>query len=411
MKILMLTPYLPYPPSSGGQVRSYNLIKNLALRHEITLFSLIKKDEEKKYIKKFSGLCSEVKVFKRPPRPWTATSIIKTGFGLYPFLVVRNFSAEEKKAISEKLNEERFDLIHAETFYVMPHLPKIQTPIVLVEQTIEYQVYKHFIDNLHFFPFKIPLSLDIIKLKYWETKFWQMADKIVAVSESDKEKMLSLVPGLNVGVVPNGAGEDLMEIWELRKKRKIRPVVLFLANFLWLQNIEAGGIFIKKIAPMIKEKRPEIVCRIVGQEARMKLKRFLKDSNVEVCDLKSDNIEGVKKAYHEAMIFVSPLRGPGGTRLKILGAMAAGVPVVSTTVGIKGIEAKDKVEVLIENDWIKFTNAIFRLTQDKSLYRLISSSARRLVEKKYTYEKIAKKLEQIYLEVVRAKKRGMLHYD
>lgn len=404
MKIFMLTPYLPYPPSSGGQVRSYNLIKNLSPRHEITLFSLIKIDKEKKYINKLRELCSEVKVFKRPQKPWSLRNIIKTGFGFYPFLVIRNFSPEEKQAILKKLESQKFDLIHAETFYVMPHLPTIKIPIVLVEQTIEYQVYQHFVDNLRFIPLKIPLSLDILKLKYWETKFWKLADKIVAVSESDKKEMLSLAPGLDVGVVPNGAGEDLMAIWQERKKRKTEPVVLFLANFLWLQNIEAAQIFIRKIIPIIKERKPEVICRIVGQEAKKKLKGFLHNEKVEIYNLQSDDLEGVKKAYLEAMVFVSPLKGSGGTRLKILGAMAAGVPVVSTSVGIKGIEAKNGVHVLIEDEWDRFINAICRLIEDKSLYRLISSSARRLIEEKYTYEKIAKKLERVYIEVVKDKK-------
>lgn len=404
MKILMLTPYLPYPPSSGGQVRSYNLIKNLALKHKITLFSLIKKEKEKKYIKQFKNLCQEVQVFKRPEKPWTAGNIIKTGFGVYPFLVIRNFSPEEKIAVSEKLKEESFDLIHAETFYVMPHLPQINIPVVLVEQTIEYQVYKHYIDNLRFFPLKIPLSLDIFKLKYWETKFWRAASKLVAVSEGDQKEMMSLVSGLDVGVVPNGAGEELMDIFKERKKRKIKPVVLFLANFLWLQNIEAAEIFIEKIVPKVKRKNPQIICRIVGQKAKEKLHQFLKNKDLEIQELKSDDLEGVKKAYKEAMIFVSPLRGPGGTRLKILGAMAAGVPVVSTSVGIKGIEAEDGVEVLVKDGWQEFTGAIFRLIEDRSLYKLISFSARKLVENKYTYQKIAKKLERIYSEVVKSKK-------
>lgn len=385
-------------------MRSYNLIKNLALRHKITLFSLIKNEKEKKYVKQLKNLCQEVQVFKRPERPWTLGNIVKTGFGIYPFLVIRNFSPEEKIAVAGKLRKESFDLIHAETFYVMPHLPQIEVPVVLVEQTIEYQVYKHYIDNLRFFPLKVPLSLDIFKLKYWETKFWQAASKLVAVSESDQKEMMSLVPGLDVGVVPNGAGEELMDIWEERKKRKIKPVVLFLANFLWLQNIEAAEIFIEKIIPLLKRKNPKIICRIVGQKAKEKLKRFLENKSLEIQELKSDDLEGVKEAYKKAMVFVSPLRGPGGTRLKILGAMAAGVPVVSTAVGIKGIEANDGIEVLVRDNWQEFTTAIFQLIKDRSLYKLISSSARRLVENKYTYPKITKKLERIYIEVVKTKK-------
>ena len=140
----MLTPYLPYPPSSGGQVRSYNLIKNLAKDHDITLFSLIKNDGERKFIGELEKYCRKVRVFNRPAKPWTLKNILRTGFSRYPFLVIRNLSEEEKNAVKEELALEKYDLIHAETFYVMPHIPETEIPILLVDQTIEFQVYQHF---------------------------------------------------------------------------------------------------------------------------------------------------------------------------------------------------------------------------------------------------------------------------
>src|SRR3989344_6374716 len=85
MKILMLTPYLPYPPSSGGQIRSFNLIRELSKKHEITLCSLIKYEEEKKYVKKLQQYCDKVYIFKRAEKPWTLKNILKTGFSKYPF--------------------------------------------------------------------------------------------------------------------------------------------------------------------------------------------------------------------------------------------------------------------------------------------------------------------------------------
>ncbi len=137
----MLTPYLPYPLLTGGQTRSYNLIKRLsALGHEVTLFSLIKNSDERKYVGQLEKFCKEVQVFSRSEKPWTLKNILKTGFSFYPFLVIRNWAKEEKAAIEQKLRQEKFDLIHAETFYVMPHIPKTSIPILLVEQTIEYLV-------------------------------------------------------------------------------------------------------------------------------------------------------------------------------------------------------------------------------------------------------------------------------
>ena len=393
----MLTPYLPYPPSSGGQVRSYNLIKNLAQDHQITLFSLIKDNNELKYIKELEKFCRKVKVFKRPGEPWTLRNILRTGFGLYPFLVIRNLVPKEKEAVEKELNQNDYDLIHAETFYVMPHIPKTKVPILLVEQTIEYQVYQHYVQSKSFWLLKQLLNIDVAKIRFWETKFWQKANKVVAVSESDKKKMQSLVKGLDVDVVPNGAGEDLVSLWQENKKID-KIIVLFQANFLWLQNTEAAIDLVKNIFPLIKKKLPQAVCRIVGQEAYKKL-ASIKGKSIEIIDLSNDDIEGVKKAYHQATVFLAPLKGPGGTRLKILGAMAAGVPVVTTPVGIEGIDAKDGVQVLVRQSEKELAEAVVELIKNKKLYQKISQAARILIEKTYTYKAIAAVLDRIYRQV------------
>lgn len=401
---MMLTPYLPYPPSSGGQVRSYNLIKNLARKHQITLFSLIKTDEEKKYITELKKFCKEVEVFKRPEKPWNLANILRTGFGLYPFLVIRNLSPEEKQRVSQKLAEEEFDLIHAETFYVMPHIPETKIPILLVDQTIEYQVYQHFVDTFKYWFLKPLLFVDVLKLKFWEAKFWQKAAVVVAVSEADREKMLSLVRRLDVRIVPNGAGEDLMKIWGTKEpKEQNKPVVFFQGNFLWLQNTEAAKLLATTIFPKIREEIPEAICRIVGQGAKEKIGSF-SGEGIEVQDLKTSDIKGVGDSYRQATVFAAPLSGPGGTRLKILGAMAAGVPVVTTTTGIEGIDAVDGREVLIRDEPEKMAETIVEVIKDNSLYKKLTIAARELVEKKYNWSKISRTLDDIYREVGRGKK-------
>lgn len=403
MKILMLTPYLPSPPSSGGQVRSYNLIRNLATKHEITLFSLIKTDEEKKYVSGLEKFCKRVEVFKRPEKPWTLKNILRTGFGMFPFLVVRNTSPEEKVRLAEILKKEEFDLIHAETFYVMPHIPPTKIPILLVDQTIEYQVYQHYADNYPHWIVKPFLYIDVFKLKYWETKFWKKATMVVAVSEADKHKMLSLVPSLSVKIVPNGVGEDLMNLWPKKSVDFRKPIVFFQGNFSWLQNTEAAQILAKEIFPKIIKDIPNARCHIVGQGAKVKI-GDLAGNGIEVRDLQTSDVDGVINAYREATVFLSPLAGPGGTRLKILGAMAAGVPVVTTSTGIEGIEARDGEEVIIRDDPREIAKAIVDLIRNEELYDKLTTSARRLVELKYSWSKISAVLDDIYREAENEKR-------
>lgn len=391
----MLTPYLPYPPSSGGQVRSYNLLKHLGKKHTIYLVSLIKTDEEKQFVDHLKEYCEKIYVCKRSESPWTFKNIMQSVFGLYPFLIVRNFSPEAKKIISHLINTHKYDLIHAETFYIMPHIPDTTIPILLVEQTIEYRVYQHFVKSMRFALLKLLFYLDIAKLKTWEKKYWKKADLVVAVSETDKNKMRELLPDLTIKIIPNGAGEDLITLFQ-KEKKVDKPVFLYQGNFSWLQNVEAAEILARSIFPRIKKKIPDAVCSITGQKAQEKI-GHLKKYGVRINNIDSSQTNEVIKGYQEASVFLAPIKGPGGTRLKILGAMAAGLPVISSQVGIEGLDVTDNENIIIAKNEDEFVQKTVDLLNNQTLYNKIRVNARKLIEEKYNWQKISKDLEKIYM--------------
>lgn len=389
MKLLMLTPYLPYPLLTGGQTRSYNLIKRLsALGHEITLFSLIKIDAERKYVGELEKFCKEVQVFRRSEKPWTLSNIIKTGFSFYPFLVVRNWATGERNAIARKIKDEKFDLIHAETFYVMPHIPKTKIPILLVEQTIEYLVYRHYAEsfpNIFLRPF---LFFDVLKMKYWEKKFWNQANKVAAMSKEDKQIMLSQLPNLDVGIVPNGVDSNFFGK-PVASRSKI-PIILYLGNFTWLQNREAVKILIDKVWPKIKVSIPLAKLWIIGKDAQ----KFFPELAID--DIRVEEVADVRKIYQEASILVAPIYGGGGTRYKNFEAFASGLPVVTTSIGIGGIDAKDGEEVLVRDKPDEIARAAIELLSNPQLAKKIAENAKSLVKEKFDWDPIAKNLSRIY---------------
>ncbi|OGK44902.1 hypothetical protein A2957_02690 [Candidatus Roizmanbacteria bacterium RIFCSPLOWO2_01_FULL_38_11] len=398
MKILMLTPYLPYPPSSGGQVRSYNLIKHLSKNHEIYLVSLIKNEEEKRYHKGLLKYCSKIYTCKRSESPWTISNIFKSVFGRYPFLVVRNFSEEARLAVADLLKKEDFDLIHAETFYIMPHIPKTKTPILLVEQTIEYRVYQHFVKQLPRI-FRPLFHFDIRKLKYWEVTFWKRADLVGAVSADDQKKMDEILPGVKTCIIPNAAGEDLLDVYEKRKRRTPHPIFLYQGNFAWLQNVEAARILINTIFPEIKKRIPKAQCIIAGQRAKEKVGTIQQDG-IQIVDILSSEVDKVIDVYSKASIFLAPIEGPGGTRLKILGAMAAGLPVISSKTGVSGLDVIHGKNVMIAQSNEEFSELAEEILNDKEKYHLIQTNARLMIEKKYSWTTVARELEKIYRQLI-----------
>lgn len=397
MKILMLTPYLPYPPSSGGQVRSYNLIKYLSRKHDIYLVSLIKNGEEKRYEKHLLKYCSEIYSCKRSETPWTPNNILKSVFGKYPFLVVRNYSHEAQQVIDYLLKRTSFDLIHAETFYIMPHIPQTKTPILLVEQTIEYKVYQHFVKQLPIPLIRPFFYFDIFKLRHWEKTFWKRADLVGAVSKQDERNMLDLIPNLKTTVIPNAAGDDLLNVYS-ENKRIAKPVFLYQGNFAWLQNVEAARILIRDIFPQIRKKLPEAECIIAGQKANKKIGKISKHG-IRIIDIAPSDTQTTLDIYKKTSIFIAPIEGPGGTRLKVLGAMAAGLPVISSETGISGLTVTDKKNILIARSADDFVQLSITLLNDPKLYNRIKKEARQLIEKKYNWNVVSIQLEKNYNEM------------
>ena len=395
MKILMLTPYLPYPPSSGGQVRSYNLIKNLAKRHEITLFSLVKGDEEKKYAEELTKYCKKVKIFKRPAKPWTLKNILLTGFSLHPFLVIRNLSDEEKKALKEELEENDYDLIHAENFYVMPHLPSTKIPVLLTEQTILYRVYQHYAESLPWYLFwlKPILYADVWKLKREESKYWKSADFLSAVSQEDKEHISSLVPGKKIKIVDNGVDCEYYQKKSYPKDKK--PTILFgAADFHWMQNKEGAKILLDRIWPRIKEKMPKARLWIVGKIAPEALREYSCRQDVTI-----QEIGDSREAYQRSWVLLAPMRSGGGSRTKFFEAMASGLPIVTTPEGMEGIPARPGIEAEIHDDLDKLIEVTVELLTDPAKAKTISENARRFVREEYDWSNSAEKLNKLYEEI------------
>ena len=391
----MLTPYLPFPLMSGGQTRSYNLIKDLSKKHDITLFSLIKNDQEKKYISELKKYCKKVFVFNRSKTPWTLRNILHTGFSPYPFLVIRNLAPDEKLAVKKELEVEKYDIIHAETFYVMPHIPDTNVPILLVEQTIEYLVYKHYVKNQAPLLAKIPFSIDVMKLKFWERHFWKQANRVVAMSESDKKEMLSLAPKLNIDIVPNGIDIDY---FSALPRNEITQRVLYVGNFKWIQNVEAANILINEVWPKIKKEIKNAKLWIVGMNITDKLKEYASD-DIEI----SEALPDIREAYSKASVLVAPIKGPGGTRLKILEAMASALPVVTTSVGAEGLGVINGKEALISDQLNEVSKNAIKVLKNKNLSKSLGLYGKKFVESKYTWDKSAQVLNNIYSKVINEK--------
>ncbi|MBI4098010.1 MAG: glycosyltransferase family 4 protein [Candidatus Levybacteria bacterium] len=396
MRILMVSSYLPYPLFSGGHIRLYNLIKNLNERHEITLVCEKRENQNQNDINEVSKICKRLVVIERK-KQWSLGNVIKTGFSMSPFLVTGHKNPQMRQALEKLLSTEQFDLVHVETFYVMQNLPagkagfpQAHIPIVLVEHNVEHLVYERFVKKAMLL-LRPLLFIDVLKLKRLEKAYWGKADKLIAVSPKEAKLM-----GRDAEIIPNGVDIEKFKMKKIDKTRK-KIKVLFIGDFRWIQNRDSVVYIIKNVWPRVISKNPNLTLWIVGKNIPESLKKLANPSII----FDEDAPDETEQIFQSADVLLSPIRIGGGTNFKILESMASGTPVITTSLGNEGIEAKNGEEIILCEKPEEFINKTLLLLSDDYLYEKISRNARKFVEKNFDWKNIAQKLENVYQSLTR----------
>ena len=411
MKVLLISPYIPYPPITGGKVRVYNFLKKLSKKHEIVLICLLKNTDEFKDVK-----ILEKQGFKIYPvlrrKAWSAQNLVRTLLTKYSFLtVVNNFSSETENLILEVIKKEKPDLIHLETFYMAQSLlavrDKIKIPILLAKVDVEAQVYFRNAQQKKNPLLKLVGYIDARKMLNYEVQVCQYFDKVTFASEIDRILLTSYLKKRKISVatdlIPNGV--DTKHYVPTKTKKYSKPTVVFLGNFRYFANTDAAFFFVKNIWPLVTS-QIDAQLYIVGPLLPKGIQRLLSN---DVAKLNSENItvtgfveEDIKKEIlTKSWLSVAPIRIGSGTKLKILESMAIGTPVVATPVGIEGIEAINNNSVLVGDTPQQVANMVVKLLKDKPLREKVSKNARKLVENVYEWEVIGNKLDGIYRDLTK----------
>ena len=403
MNIMMVLPYLPYPTSSGGQIRSYNLIQNLSKKHNITLIGYIRDAKELENSKILNKYCNKIYTVTRRPA-WSWKHILMSIFTPFPFLLLSTYySPPLKRIISKELNQKKYDLIHCETFYVMPNLPRTRVPILLVEQTIEFLVYEKYVHDFKYFFLKPIMYLDILRLKLWEKYYWKRATRLATVSEDDREYILEHSNVKKINVIANGVDIDFFK--KTKKTENKSPVVLFVGQFRWLPNREAALLLIKKIWPLIIKELPTAKLLIVGRNAPPEILKYTKEGEISI---RSD-IEDIRDAYGQADVILAPVMNGKGTKYKILEAMATHTPIVASPIAAEGLNIVNGKHALIATDETELAKNAIRVLKDKKLARNLEKNAFELLEQNYSWDTITLKVNDIYSELISNVFSGINH--
>jgi glycosyltransferase involved in cell wall biosynthesis len=229
---------------------------------------------------------------------------------------------------------------------------------------------------------KLKLLLSWIPMRGWEPKIAARFDKTVSVSESDKNLLLSRNPNLDIAVVPNGVDTRIYCPFPLKGREKN---IIIVGTMDYEPNVDGVLHFYDEIFPLIKKHQPHCTLTIVGKKPPSNIRRLSDEPGVTV----QGDVDDVRPYYQKALVSVVPLRSGGGTRLKILEAMALGTPVVSTSVGCEGLDVENGRNILIADEPPDFAQRVTDLMTDKTLWDRIAREGRALVEESYDWGKIS----------------------
>ena len=387
MKILFVSAILPYPLFSGGQVRIYNLLKRLSKKHEITLCAFIREDGEKAYRKNLS-FCKDVICIKRG-YAWQPRYLLRALFGKYPFLLATYDHPAMKRRIYHLLSSQKFDLLHLEPFYVWPSVPHKLVPMVIAEHNIEYTVYRRYAERFSISLLRPFLSWDVGKLFGWERTVWRKAAAVTAVSASDARVITSYLSH-DAYLVPNGVDPTSFPFSAPRVRAEKRA--LFVGNFRWLPNRQAASELIQHIWPAIIRRYPGATLTIVGRHIPKVLKMQAAKRGITV----SGEVADISQSYRDSDVLLAPHAIAGGTKYKILEAMASGTPVVTTPHGAEGLLADPDEHYLEARTVAEFVAQTGKIWEDRTLASDIARRARALIEENYTWDTIAARLDTVW---------------
>jgi len=390
LRILILCPYVPYPPEHGGAVRIFNVVKALSVRHEVHLVSFVEHPGELEYVRELERIAASVKlVLRTPDRRRTV---------LLPDLEREFRSAEMQRVVEEITDRIDFDIVHCEYLEMARYVPR-STRIAtgLAEVQVTFVSKRREWENAARGR-RLSALGDYAAMLDHELRTMSRFDLVFAMSATEAELLADYCPSLELGIFENGVDTSLCQGFTSVRAAPNGQRVLFLGHFRHTPNTEGILFFHREIWPLVQAKVPDARLTIAGPEPPDEV-RALASPHVEVLGRVSD----LRPLFQSAVVSVAPILTASGTRIKILDSFARGTPVVATTVGAEGLDVTDGVHLLLADDAEDFAAGTASLLTDPALGGALATAAAQLVCDRYGWDAIARRVEAKYRSVLKRK--------
>lgn len=401
MKIAFFTPYLPYPPDTGGKIRSYHLLQALCARFCVDLYTVYMGPKPPEVAVRHLEECCNRVVMLPLEKPWRTRDRLRRTLSPLPRLVDYFCTPASLDQAREHLSCGGYDLLVADEICMTPYVEVMPDQLRIVfRQKVDYLHYREVARARPWGADKILELVESVKLWRYEQAKMGLYQGYVACSERDAAQIRQYAPGIPYLVIPNGV--DLSAFVPLGRPKASQPTLLYVGSMYYPPNIDAVQFFFRSIYPAIRKAEPRVRVQIVGHMPPPEVQQWARLPGVEV----TGGVPDVRPYYEEATVFIVPLRLGGGTRLKIPEAMAMGLPVVSTSVGAEGLDIHPGEDILIADDPLSFAQSVLLLLSDPDLRDRIAAGGRRLAQR-YDWRELTRPLPDWIMSVVDNWRRGM----
>lgn len=407
MRILMLTLVAPFPPDSGPKVKTYNLLQYLGRHHEVTLVSLVRSEQERAHAESLRGLCKAVYTvpFKRS-RLRDAVHLARSLATGSSFIMSRDASPALRALLADLTSREQFDIIHPDQLNMAQFALGLPGALVLDEHNAVWTIVARMAQHGPL-PKRLFLDLEARRLRHYEGAICAQFDALLAVSEPDLHFLELAAASAGVELPP---AEVVPIAVDARSEPPVERVatprtILSMATMFWPPNVDGVLWFAHEVYPLVKREVPEATFAVVGARPPATVRRLAEDDpSIAVTGF----VEDPRPYLEQTAALIVPVRAGGGMRVKILEALARGLPIVSTTIGYEGIKLTPDEHLLVGDTPADFAAALVRVLRDPALGRSLAAAGRRVAEEVYDWRVVNPAVEAAYTTALsRAEGRGV----
>ena len=391
MRILWVKPDFLHPTTRGGQIRTLEMLRCLHRSHEVHYVGLYD-GTYPEALERASEYCSRYYAIPHQPpskdSPLFAVQLARSLFSPMPVAVSRWISAKARRKIEELLAREGFDTLVCDFLASAPNIPDISRA-VLFQHNVESMIWARRAEHARNPVEKRYLQLQHKRMRAVEADWCHRAGRVVAVSAADAGIMQREFGVAHVSEVATGVDVDY---FAPPPESAPGADLVFVGSMDWYPNEDGVGFFLREVWPRIVDRRPETTVAIVGRKPPTGIAAQAQaDARITV----TGTVPDVRPYFWGARASIVPLRIGGGTRLKIYEAMAAGVPVISTSIGYEGLPLTPGRDLEVADTAEEFAARCMRLLEDPAAARCMGHAGRELVKQKYSWETVVRGFEAI----------------